>query len=137
MRLTAENVEAILRDCLDSDDLPERTESDYAGDADYIIVGGILHKYALRRAKLDQHAEEIIEMLAELPLEFRRNVGGGWSFLNACMTNDGEQWTGFHRTMEQLFVLGIGIGRAQWVPSQADLWGAFPGGVPYVQVIDD
>ena len=79
------------------------------------------------------HEEEIGTMLADLPEEFQARGGGGWSFLNACDTKNGEQWTGMHSTMERLFMLGIAVGKARWLLPR-EMWGALPGGMPYVSV---
>ncbi|WP_299076193.1 hypothetical protein [uncultured Paraglaciecola sp.] len=94
------------------------------------VVEGLQGNYALDIAG---HEDEIKAMLSELPDEFHAKRGGGWSFLNACNTRDGEQWTGMHQTMEQLFVLGIAAGLAKWLMPR-DMWSAFPGGMPYVSV---
>ena len=72
-------------------------------------------------------------MLGELPDEFHQVGGGGWSFLNACNNRHGELWTGEHRIMELLVMLGIGIGRVRFVMPR-DLWSEMPGGMPYFMV---
>lgn len=73
---------------------------------------------------------EIIAMLNELPDKFKKSSGGGWSFLEACNDKHGEQWTGLHQHMEQLFLLGIGIGKVKSLFPR-DFWPALPGGMPY------
>ena len=98
------------------------------------IVEGILNSYAFLPEKLDEYKEEIVEMLGELPVEFRKSGGGGWSFLNACMDKDGNQWTDFHLTMEMLICLGMGVGYVT-CPLPREIWDALPGGMPYY-VID-
>lgn len=115
MNLSAENVERLFRQCLST-----------TGDVTEGVVG---------RACLDTsgHEAEIESMLAELPPEFSSTGGGGWSFLNACMDRNGNQWTGLHRTMDRLFMLGIAAGKARWLMPR-ELWPALPGGMPYVSV---
>jgi hypothetical protein len=82
-------------------------------------------------------AAEIRAMLAELPDQYRKSGGGGWSFLNACDDRHGTQWTGFHRTMEHLFMLGLAIGAVTLLMPR-ELWDALPGGMPYYMVdVDD
>ena len=93
-------------------------------------VEGIM---ATMRLDTTGREEEIGAMLSELPDEFQSKIGGGWSFLNACMTRDGEQWTGLHSTMDKLFMLGIAAGKARWLLPR-DMWEALPGGMPYVSV---
>lgn len=125
--LTSANVEAIIKDCLFKDDLPEEEMM-----AKAVIVPGIVNKWGFVPEKLEEHKAEIVEMLGQLPDEFMAKKGGGWSFLNGCMRKDGEQW-GEQPSVDQLFSLGQGIGVVKCqVPRE--LWGMFPGGVPYYQV---
>ena len=77
--------------------------------------------------------DKINELLNQLPKEFHAQTGGGWSFLNACTNRDGEQWTGLHSTMEKLVILGIAIGRVEYVIPR-DMWSLLPGSVPYFVV---
>lgn len=91
------------------------------------------NEFGFHPGRLESHREQVKAMLAELDDSFQAKGGGGMSFLNACMTKDGEQW-GEHRNMEQLFVLGIGLGLAKWL-SDRSLWRAMPGGMPYVVVL--
>lgn len=116
MNLTAENVERLFGECLSDDGEP---------------VEGIMARVVLNTSGRE---DEIGEMLAELPDEFQVKGGGGWSFLNACQTKAGEQWTGMHSTMDKLFMLGIAAGKAKWLLPR-DMWGVLPGGVPYVAVL--
>lgn len=122
--LTAERVEAVLLDCLHRED-----ESLDGG----VEAQGIINRYSFHPNRLKSHAAEIGQMLSGLPDEFWSDRGGGWSFLNACMDRNGGQWTGFHRTQEWLFVLGIATGQAAWLLPR-EMWSALPGGLPYVSV---
>ena len=70
-------------------------------------------------------------MLSDLPAEFHQEWGGGWSFLNACRTRSGKQWT--HVEMEKLFVLGLGIEMVVCCLDR-EFWSSLPGGVPYYMV---
>lgn len=122
--LSAQRVEEIFLDCLFNDD--EDT-------ADHVECEGILHTAWFHPGRLETNRTEIGALLDELPEPFHEAGGGGWSFLNACNDKNNVQWTGFHQTMERLFLLGIGIGRAQWLLPR-NMWSAFPGGMPYVVV---
>ena len=75
-------------------------------------------------------------MLAQPPEEFGEDTGGGWSFLNSCNDRSGRQWTGLHLTMEQLWCLGIAVGRARYTLPR-DFWEVLPGGMPYLTVCRD
>ncbi len=121
--LDPDQVEQVFRDCLtDSED----------GSVEVDVING---RARLDKAKLADHAELIAAMLLELPEQFRRSGGGGWSFLNACEDRHGNQWTGMHRTMAWLFGLGMGIGMVECMLPR-DLWEALPGGMPYYLVKD-
>ena len=126
--LTADHLLEILRDCL----FTPCELVDGAAPPDACTVQGILTTYQFHRARLESHRAEIHAMLEELPDTFQAGKGGGWSFLNACVRQDGEQW-GEHHHMELLFCLAIGLDLAQWLMPR-DFWGALPGGMPYVQV---
>lgn len=99
-----------------------------------ICVEGILANFGLHPGRVKAATETIVGWLKQLPKGFRKDSGGGWSFLNACNTEDGELWTGEHRSMDQLFCLGQAIGKAQYLMPR-DMWSSFPCGMPYV-VID-
>lgn len=127
-KLTAEGVEKILRDCL------FRKEEIIGGKppVDAVIVDGIFRKFGLHKQRLESHRSEVSEMLTDLPDQFMQGKGGGWSFLNMCMTKDGNQW-GEHRNMEELMVLGCGLGLVE-LQLPREMWAALPGGVPYLSV---
>jgi hypothetical protein len=115
MQLTAQNVEKLFAMCV-------RDEG-----AEIEGVGG---KAILATA---EHEAEIADLLSQLPTEFQRSGGGGWSFLNACMDKGGGQWTGMQPTMDKLFMLGIAAGKAKWLMPR-EMWDILPGGMPYVIV---
>jgi hypothetical protein len=118
--LTADRVEAIFADCL-------------APGADGVTVEGIVGTAVFDQDALTAWTADICALLAELPDQYRKSGGGGWSFLNACDDRHGNQWTGFHRTMEHLFMLGLGIGKVELLMPR-ELWDALPGGMPYYAV---
>jgi hypothetical protein len=122
--LTGDHVNAVFADCLfkDGEDTSE-----------YIVAEGIVRTVGFHPGRIEEHRQEIHDMLAELPDEFKTSGGGGMSFLNACIDKHGNQWTGLHLTQEQLVQLGIAIGEVEYcLPREA--WGAFPGGMPYFMV---
>lgn len=124
MKLTSEAVDEMMGKCLFADD--ESMD-------DAIKVDGIVNNYAFHPGRIAEHATEIGDMLAELPNEFQASGGGGWSFLNACIDKDGNQWTGLHQQQERLFALGIAAGKARWLVPR-EMWAVLPGSVPYVSV---
>lgn len=107
----------------------EELAADGSPPANVVKIEGIIADYGFHPDRLAGHAGEIRQLLAALPDEFHVTGGGGMSFLNACMDRSGRQW-GEHRNVEQLFVLGMGIG-AVTCPLPRDLWVALPGGMPY------
>jgi hypothetical protein len=130
MKLTAENVRAVLMDSLFT---PEETGcgTDAVGIPEgAVMVDGVTGPYGFHPKRLQAHLEDVGLMLDELPTEF--SAGGGWSFLNMCMTRDGRQW-GEHVDVEGLMVLGIGLGLVE-MQLPRELWPALPGGMPYLRV---
>lgn len=94
-----------------------------------ISVNGILHKFAFNPQRIEIHRQEVKEFLSQLPVEFHQTSGGGWSFLQACMDRDGNQW-GEHVNMDQLFCLGLGLGMVESLLPR-EMWKELPGGMPY------
>ena len=131
MKLTSKNVTDIIRDCLwkpeeilSPDTLPDNT----------VFGEGITMRMGFNPERLQEHKEDVRSMLLELPETFLASKGGGWSFLNACITKDGVQW-GEHRNVEELILLGNALGLVKFTVPRA-LWSAFPGGMPYFTVKD-
>ena len=129
MELTAEKVNEIFMDCLFKEE--EVVEGEPVPEL--IKVEGIVHTFGLHPGRVESHKEEIVDLLMELPTTFQRNVGAGWSFLNACHTKDRELWTGLHERMEQLFVLGMAINKVKYLLPRA-MWKGLPGGMPYLVI---
>ncbi|KKN24866.1 hypothetical protein LCGC14_0890680 [marine sediment metagenome] len=128
--IDSEQLDATFRDCLFKDN--EITNGEIPEGA--IIVEGIVNKFGFHPVRLTDKKQVVYEWLNALPHQFHKNSGGGWSFLNACQQENGIHWTGFHRSMEQLFCLGIGLGAVK-CQLPREVWKALPGGVPYY-VID-
>lgn len=126
-KLTTEAVETIFKHVLFKDDeAPNESPPE-----DAVKVEGLVNQYAFHPSRLTAAKSDIDGLLSELPAQFHRGKGGGWSFLNACMNNDGDQW-GEHRDIERLICLGIGVGSASWL--MKDMAEVMPGGVPYLEV---
>jgi hypothetical protein len=126
MVLDSDRVSAVFMDCL------FRAGEDASK---YVLAEGITINVGFHSERLESHRAEIEAMLAELPDEFQKSHGGGWSFLNACNDRYGNQWTGSHQRMEQLFQLGIGIGKVK-CQLPREMWPALPGGMPFYIVMD-
>ena len=118
--LDPQRVEAIFLDCLfqEGEDVSNRVEAEGMATVGF------------HPGRLEGHKAEIEALLDELPDEFKQSGGGGMSFLNACMDRHGNQWTGLHQRMEQLFLLGIAIGKAKLLVPRR-MWAVLPGGMPY------
>lgn len=124
MKLTAQNVDSVFSDCLHREG--EQTTL-------YFLGQGVMYRAGFHLGRLKDHSDDILSMLDELPLPFMEEHGGGWSFLNACMTKDGVQW-GEHRNVDQLITLGNAIGKVRFNLPR-DLWGSLPNGMPYFCVL--
>lgn len=123
-------VTAILMDCFLKEE--KTKEGTPKNGVDVIIVAGVLRQFGLHKERLEAYRQTVSEMLAQLPDPFMSDKGGGWSFLNACVTKDGTQW-GEHRNMDELFVLGQGLGFVTY-PLPRNMWKALPGGMPYIRI---
>jgi len=123
-KLNSGKVAEVFMDCLFKDG--EDTSN-------HVKAEGIMTNVGFHPERLEGHKVEIEEMLGELPDEFKKSMGGGWTFLNACNDKNGNLWTGEHRVMEQLILLGIAIGKASFQLPR-EVWSALPGGMPYLVV---
>ena len=121
--LTAGNVNEVFMDCLfrDGEDTSKA-----------VVAEGVMQKFGFHPDRLEAHKTEIREMLECLPDDFQPDKGGGTSFLNACMTKEGEQW-GEHSNIEQLLALGIATKQAAMLMPR-EMWNILPGGMPYIGV---
>lgn len=86
MCLTHQNVEEVFKDCL-------------ANTTEYTLKG-VCIEVAFNREKIAEHEQDIMQMLMQLPIQFHRPGGCGWSFLNMCIDRDGNQWTDYHQTQD-------------------------------------
>ena len=131
MKLTAANVHNVFADCFyNEDEIKEIPKGEYPKDA--IFADGVLSKVALHPGRVASHRSDVASMLSELSDDFMHDKGGGMSFLNACVTKDGEQW-GEHRNMEQLFLLGIALKMVRPLLPR-EMWGMLPGSMPFYVV---
>jgi len=117
-KLTAVNVRDIIEKCVSEH-----------GDLEVQVV---INTFVFDSAKIEEHKDDIIEMLDGLPPQFKRSCGGGWSFINACDDKDGVQW-GEHSNIEQLLALGIAIGKVNF-GFPREMWNILPAGMPYFTV---
>ena len=117
MKLTDENVQTLFYKCL-------------ANEPEGVVINGIVASY---RMNVKGSEIDISNLLSQLPDAFHQGKGGGYTFLDMCQTNSGEQWTDLHRTMEQLIVMGLATGEVEF-PLPRDVWAILPGGVPYITI---
>ena len=107
---------------------------EYPQAADHQVwVLGIVHRSLFDKNRVEAQKPAIRAMLAELPDPFHADRGEGWSFLNACKDRHDRLWTGEHRTMETLFMLGIAAGYVRETLPY-DMLPVLPGGVPYYTI---
>lgn len=102
---------------------------DNEDQSDMVMAKGITRTFGFHPGRLETHKAEIAEMLRQLPKEFHND---GWSFLNACVDHEGNQW-GEHQNVEELFALGQAIGVVR-CPLPREMWGMLPGGMPYYTI---
>lgn len=123
-KLTADNVHETVMMCLFG--ATEKT-------TDAIIVEGFRLNIGFDPARLEKYKSDIIDMLSQLPERFMENSGGGWSFLNASINNQGAQWCNDHGTVDELLCLGLAIDRIAYNMPRM-LWESLPGWMPYFYV---
>jgi hypothetical protein len=132
MTLTAEAVDLIMHRCLFTEDELSSAGAGIPPEG-AVIVDGIVQKFGFHPGRIMENKEAIRLLLAELPVAFRHNGGGGWSFLQGCMDRNDRQW-GEHRNVEALLVLGLASGLATYLLPR-EVWGSLPGGMPYFMVL--
>lgn len=143
MKLTAKAVQDVLTKCFytDAEIGPAVPKEPPVGA---VCAEAVRAKYAFHPKRLEAAKPEIAGLLQGLPDLFHeapsklsdgdlirdgRNPGGGWSFLNACMTRDDVQW-GEHSNVDELLALGVAAGYVRWSMPR-EMWRVLPGGVPY------
>lgn len=119
--LTAKNVHDLFVKCL---------FTDKEDKTNYIEAQGVQLHIGFHPDRIEEHKETINAMIDELPDNFKKTGGGGWSFLNACIKADGTQWADLHRTIDQLLCLGLATKKIEFQMPR-EFWGMFPGGMPY------
>ena len=129
-KLTAQNVSWVATHCLygqkfNDNDVPE----------DAILQDGIRYSYGFAKDKLEDCRPIIEAWLDQLHPNFHAGTGGGYSFLAAGETIDGNLW-GEHIDVERMMVLGIAIGRIKYCFDDRSLWEVMPGGMPYFMITD-
>jgi hypothetical protein len=128
--INPDEVEAVFRDCLFRE---EELKGVNGAPEGAVIVQGITAKLGFHPERLEEKRDLVKTWLAALPREFRKNEGGGWSFLKACEQSNGVQWTGLHQRMEQLFTLALGLGLAEYNAGR-EFWANLPGDMPYITI---
>lgn len=124
MKLTSEKVHEVFMNCLFKED--ESTENHKIGE-------GVKTKVGFHPERLKESESTIVELLEELPTEFKKTGGGGWSFLNMCNDKNGNQWTGLHQSMDELVALGNATGKLSFQLPR-EMWDVLPGGMPYLVI---
>lgn len=138
MSISTQRLDEIVRDCL-------LTEGEVRGIGDreaisvehlksngVIVSAGVVNTFGFSPERIVTYRDEVLAMLKQLPAEFFVSSGGGWTFLNACVTADGEQW-GEQADVERLVCLGQALGFVRFLMPR-DMWAALPGGMPYFAV---
>jgi hypothetical protein len=97
----------------------------------FVLGLGPTHKRPFHHERIFRHRDSISEMLNELPDEFHEKKGSeGVSILGAFIDNKGNQWAGLQENLEQLFQIGMAVGKLT-CPIPEDMWSMLPKKVPY------
>ena len=121
--IDAKEVRNIFEDCLFKD-----------GEShdQYIVIEGITMTIGFHPGRVDQHADDIKNILDNLSDQFKESGGGGYTFLEMPFDKDGNQW-GDQPNAQELYILGYAAGWCDYLMPRY-MWAAFPGGVPYIVV---
>ncbi len=134
MKLNINNVNKTIMACLyNHEDVAESAALGVASEP--CLVQSVILRVDFSAAKVQRQKHNIKSMLDELPLVFHPEAaggGGGMSFLQMCVTRDGEQW-GEHRSCDELVALGLAAGFCTF-PMERSMWPVLPGGMPYICV---
>jgi hypothetical protein len=98
----------------------------------HIEAEGLSTRFRFHPERVRARHNAIADQLRGLPAQFHVTTGGGWSFLEACMSREGEHW-GEHSNVEQLMCLGLAAGFVRY-RMERKFWSALPGGFPYFVV---
>lgn len=132
MKLTPEAVHTIMTDCLyREDELTRDDAGNFVTPKDAIVVQGITSIFGLHPQRVTAHRLEIKELLEELSDDFKE----GMSFLRLPLTKDDELW-GEHGDAQALMVLGIAAGLMRYLTPR-EMWGILPGGMPYLEIMEE
>lgn len=131
MKLTANNVETLFMSCLfNNDEVAAITNQQ--DPEQVVLVTGVVNRIGFHPKRLKDAEQDVRAMLDEFHDDYKIGGGGGTTFLNMCMDKHGNQWTGMHKTMDQLVCLGIGLKLVGLTPPEMNV--VLPGGVPYVMI---
>ncbi len=119
-------LQAILKDCL----FKNEEIIDGKPPADAILLQGVTLNIGFHAKRVESHKTEIEAFLAELPTEIKDGI----SFLVMCQDKEGQLWTGSHRSVEELLLLGLAIKRLQYCLPK-EMWYMLPEKLPYVQLV--
>lgn len=125
MNLTTENVNDVFLNCL----FKEGENSD-----DHVKAEAVMMTVGFHPERLKANEDNISSMLDDLPDAFRKDAGGGWSFLNMCDTKKGELWTGIHAQIDELVALSIASKKMAYLMPDRKMWKHFAGGMPYLVI---
>jgi hypothetical protein len=125
MELTGEKFHDVFRNCLYTDDeMSERGEEELMKEA--ILIEGVVNKIGFNLKRIEINRPAINDLLTKLPDNFKIDKSGGWSFLDACNDISGKQWTGSHKTVDELVCLGLAVGKIEFIFPR-DFWQVISG----------
>jgi hypothetical protein len=131
MELTSENVTEVFMDCLFTD---EEAKTIDVTSNDFLKGTGVMTNVGFHIERTTKHKEDVKAMLNCLPDTFKQSGGGGMSFLNMCFDANDNQWTGFHKVVDQLVCLAVALDLGALL--MVEFKDIMPGGVPYFVVKD-
>ena len=132
IELTPKNVFDLASKCFFDDEVIEKYDGTPPQEL-WAKGGGIVRNLVFDKRKIEEHKNEIKELLLQLPDEFMDKEKQGISFIKMPFKKDGTQW-GEQTHAELLMALGKAAGMVWYTPRE--LW-ALTLGVPIVQVLQE
>jgi hypothetical protein len=126
--LTAKRIDTILYDCVFRND--EIINGKPVDETKLVTVPAIHRRFGLHKTRLESYREEIKSYVQQLPMQFHKGTGDGWSFMNLTMDKYYNGW-GEQIHAETLYALAAGLGMAKFTMPR-EMWDVLPGSVPYI-----
>jgi hypothetical protein len=132
MKLTAENVQAVVLSALFTE--KERREQDLndTNTGSAVVVHGVRSYFGFHPERIKAVKPQVAELLSHLADGFFQDAGEGLSFICLRETKAGEVWAEDPRVADDLICLALATGLGEFCLPR-EKWDVLPGGMPYIR----